>query len=196
MTRLTPEPWATPPPPCCSACCRVRRDSPLIKGGICKVFIYLNDIGADGGCTALVPGSHRWSLSPEAGGSTFPVSEGGDPAEGEVAQTHEFDRERAAHVGGHAAQDAMPGHVKVTCSAGTALFFDTRCAHTAFANTSQMPRECIILIFCPRWHKQRTDIAELADVLERTGALTTPFLRQLFGFETAAGGRISRRGFL
>ena len=46
-----------------------------------KVFIYLNDIGADGGCTALVPGSHRWSLSPEAGGSTFPVSEGGDPAE-------------------------------------------------------------------------------------------------------------------
>lgn len=83
---------------------RWRRDSPLIKGGICKVFVYLNDVGVDGGCTALVPGPHRWALSP---GTTFPVSDEGDPpAGGEICQIHAFGRARAAHVGSHAAQDA------------------------------------------------------------------------------------------
>lgn len=175
---------------------RWHRDSPIIKGGICKVFVYLNDVGVDGGCTALVPGSHRWSLSSEGSGITFPVSEQGDPGAGEIKQRHEFDRERVAHIGGHAAQDAMPGHVKVVCRAGSMLAFDTRCAHTAFANTSATSRDCIILIFCPKWHKQRTDIAALADTLNDDGLLDTSFRRQVFGIEGATGASIARRGFL
>lgn len=175
---------------------RWHRDSPLIKGGICKVFVYLNDVGFDGGCTAVVPGSHRWALSSEGSGTTFPVSEQGNPASGEIKQHHEFDRERVAHVGGHAAQDAMPGHVKIACRAGSMLAFDTRCAHTAFANTSNISRYCIILIFCPKWHKQRADVAALADALNSDGLLDTSLRRQLFGFEDANGATIARRGFL
>ena len=175
---------------------RWHRDSPLIKGGICKIFIYLSDVGIDGGCTALVPGSHRWSVSSAGSGTTFPVSDDGDPAAGEISQRHEFDRERVAHVGGHAAQDAMPGHVKIVCQAGSMLAFDTRCAHTAFANTSSQPRECIILIFCPKWHKQRAEIAALGDALSADGLLNSPFRRQLFGLEGVGGAKLLRRGFL
>ena len=58
---------------------RWHRDSPMNKGGICKIFIYLSDVRADGGVTAVVPGSHRWAVSTEGDGSSFPVSEGGDP---------------------------------------------------------------------------------------------------------------------
>ena len=100
------------------------------------------------------------------------------------------------HQAWHAAQDAMPGHVKVVCRAGSMLAFDTRCAHTAFANTSATSRDCIIWIFCPKWQKQRTDVAALADTLNSDGLLDTSFRRQLFGLEDASGAIIARRGFL
>jgi ectoine hydroxylase-related dioxygenase (phytanoyl-CoA dioxygenase family) len=29
-----------------------------------KMFIYLGDVAADGGCTSLVAGSHRWPEAP------------------------------------------------------------------------------------------------------------------------------------
>lgn len=63
---------------------RWHRDSPMIKGGICKIFLYLSDVAANGGCTALVPGSHRWKVPEGRTSSTFPISKEGDPITGEV----------------------------------------------------------------------------------------------------------------
>jgi ectoine hydroxylase-related dioxygenase (phytanoyl-CoA dioxygenase family) len=190
---------------------RWHRDSALIKAGICKVFLYLSDVGEDGGCTALVPGSHLWAAAPppastQSGGdsamATFPVSASGDPRLGETAMDFAYDATTGSHVGGAASQEAMPGHEKIIAKAGTLLAFDTRCAHTAFANTSVHDRECLISIFCPKWHKQKAEVAALADALASSDGSTVTLSarqRRLLGidWQSAKGGRVATlRGFL
>ena len=70
--------------------------------------------------------------------------------DGPVASRHEFDRDTGSHVGGHEEQESMPDHEKIVCSAGSVMAFDTRCAHTAFANTSsetytQYSNDCVTI---------------------------------------------------
>lgn len=180
---------------------RWHRDSPMEKGGMCKVFVYLTELRENSGTTALVPGSQHWSIDPSSNSgaqASFPISQSGDPTAGPIVSRLEFDREGGGHVGGHAAQSSMPGYRKVVGPAGTIMAFDTRTAHTTFANTSGVDRECIVLIFCPRWHKQTVGLLQLADLLEADGSLrkVPRRWRVLFGLETSNGDAFERRGFL
>ena len=65
-----------------------------------KCFVYLWDTPADCGCTAVVPGSHRWNFSA-----------GDDFYKGKYAGPRMED---------------MPGHQRAAVKAGTAMIFDLR----------------------------------------------------------------------
>jgi hypothetical protein len=88
-----------------------------------KVFIHLSDSTADGGCTAVVDGSHRWS-------------EERQPS---------LDPERWQYTGER--QTEMPGMVRAVVPAGGAFIFDTNCWHCALPNLSNRERKAVQLVF-------------------------------------------------
>ena len=69
-----------------------------------KCFVYLWDTPVDCGCTAVVPGSHRWNFA------------AGD------------DYYKGAYAGPRV--EDMPGHQRAAVKAGTAMIFDLRCAYS------------------------------------------------------------------
>jgi ectoine hydroxylase-related dioxygenase (phytanoyl-CoA dioxygenase family) len=103
-----------------------------------KVMIYFSDVAEDGGCTVVVPGSHRVLEGPQLLGRSF----GGGGNRGTGAG------------GGAAPQSEMPYHKKFAVPAGTAVLMDTRIWHTAFSNTSGVDRWGVILTYTPRTHRQ------------------------------------------
>ena len=88
-----------------------------------KVFIHLSDSTPDGGCTAVVDGSHRW---------------------GEERQPS-LEPERWQYTGER--QVEMPGIVRAIVPAGGAFIFDTNCWHCALPNLSNRERKAIQLVF-------------------------------------------------
>ena len=124
-----------------------------------KMFIYMNDIGPRGGCTALVPGSHRWAEAPK--------------------------KADFKGWGGDKEQDEMEGVERQSACAGSVLFFDSRAHHTAMANESSVERQLMIVNLCPFWHKQFGPVIDGARRLDERGVLNTPLRRQLFGLELA-----------
>lgn len=82
----------------------------------------------------------------------------------------------------------MPGHVKVSCKAGTALLFDTRTWHCAMPNYTPDARRCMILNYCNFWHKQFGEVVNGAARLLAAGRLATPLRKQLLGVEIMASG--------
>ena len=101
---------------------------------------------ADGGCTTLVPGSHTRDAGPPPGFAGF----GTDGASlARVVALHSIAvlaatclPTRLGRAG--AAQEEMPGAVRVVRKAGDALLFDTRSWHTG-QNTHDLLR---VLIIC------------------------------------------------
>ena len=82
--------------------------------------------------------------------------------------------------------EEMPGHVKMTAKAGTAVIFDTRLWHTAMTNVSANPRVCLIYNYVPFWFKQYAGTIEQAQRLDER--VTDPMRRQLLGLERVKGG--------
>jgi ectoine hydroxylase-related dioxygenase (phytanoyl-CoA dioxygenase family) len=81
-----------------------------------KCFVYLSDVAADGGCTAVVEGSHAW---------------------GEFRQPS-LDPGLWRHTAGR--QTEMPGTFHAAVPAGSAFIFDTNCWHCALPNVSEQER--------------------------------------------------------
>jgi hypothetical protein len=79
---------------------------PLPSFRYIKGFVYLWDVGEDGGCAAVVPGSHLLSDAPRVS-LTQPMASG-------------YELSKAPGVLGH---EAMPNHVKIAVPAGTCLIF-------------------------------------------------------------------------
>ncbi|MDP6037257.1 MAG: phytanoyl-CoA dioxygenase family protein, partial [Candidatus Latescibacteria bacterium] len=82
--------------------------------------------------------------------------------------------------------EEMPGHIKMTAKAGTAVIFDTRLWHTAMTNTSQSSRICLIYNYAPFWFKQYASTIEQALRLDEK--VSDPMDRQLLGLERVSGG--------
>ena len=84
-----------------------------------KVFVHVFDVSDDGGCTSVVPRSHK-------------IPQGPDVVFGEETLKSMDQR-------------TMPNCLSFACSAGTAVLIDTAIWHTALENTSGQARQSIIL---------------------------------------------------
>jgi ectoine hydroxylase-related dioxygenase (phytanoyl-CoA dioxygenase family) len=86
-------------------------------------LVLLSDVAVENGPTIAIPGSHRWG------------------------------RDRPVPTGWPGAPDpaALPGHVKLTGKAGTAVFFDSRLCHAQSANRSGDERHALVLVLAQRW---------------------------------------------
>ena len=129
-----------------------------------KAILYLTDVGADDGCTAAVPGSHRFQHRPDS--SLYKGMGGGKE------QTHKVRHQRE-----------MPGMIPVEATAGSIFLFDTRLWHTALPNIANKERWTVITLYCPFYMKQPGPTVEAAMGLDAAGALCSPERRQLFGLE-------------
>ena len=91
-----------------------------------KVFVALWDIPIDGGCTALVPGTHRLP------GCFLPGTQHGDKLLARGYRTHarRHDYEGATNGPSALRQTAMPNHVKMALPAGSGFCFDSSVWHT------------------------------------------------------------------
>ena len=103
--------------------------------------MYLWDVAENGGCAAVVPGSHLLGDAPSISLATKHAS-GYSLAKEEGALDH----------------DKMPNHVKIAVKAGTFMCFDTAIWHTALANSSDRPRCCVTL----GWESSRMKAGEPA----------------------------------
>eukprot|EP01052_Picozoa_sp_SAG31_P037627 SAG31_NODE_4890_length_2882_cov_3.387352_3_plen_165_part_00 len=91
-----------------------------------KVFVALWDIPKDGGCTALVPRTHRLP------GCFLPGSQVGEKLLRRGFRTHARRHDEEGMTNGSDAlpQEAMPNHVKMAIPAGSAFLFDSSVWHT------------------------------------------------------------------
>ena len=139
-----------------------------------KVIFYLTDVGPNDGCTAFVPGSHLFEDMPDY--SKYKGMGGGDDN-----RTNALD------------QRDMPGMVAAEVKAGSAFLFDTRLWHTTLPNTGDHDRWCVITLYCPFFQKQPGVTVEAAMALKKTGHLSTPMRRQLFGLQPMSGRNVFKR---
>tara|TARA_Y100000588_G_scaffold147321_1_gene161218 strand:+ start:93 stop:1067 length:975 start_codon:yes stop_codon:yes gene_type:complete len=139
-----------------------------------KVILYLTDVGIDDGCTAAVPGSHRWPHRPDS--SAYKGMGGGAEQAHKVRDQHD-----------------MPNMVATEVKAGSAFLFNTRLWHTTLPNTGERERWCILTLYCPFNQKQPGVTVEAALALDAAGQLTTPERRQIYGFAPMQGRNVFKR---
>ncbi len=119
-----------------------------------KVFYFLDDQTEDMGCFSLVPGTHK---RPE------------DPP-------------REQYVG--PALEDMPGMVKLTGKAGSAVLWNVVCWHTGLANTSHRDRRLLIYGYQPFWVKKWVSQRPPQVIIDWAD---TPRKRQLMGIHAVEG---------
>lgn len=139
-----------------------------------KVILYLTDVGPDDGCTAGVPGSHRWPHRPDR--SAYKGMGGGTRQQNKMRD-----------------QRDMPGMVAAEVKAGSAFLFDTRLWHTTLPNTGDSERWCILTLYCPFYQKQPGVTVEAAQALNAAGKLSTPERQQIYGFSPMQGRDVFKR---
>ena len=125
---------------------------------IIKMFFYFFDVPENGGCTAVVPGSHKILSHP---GRVFDKVWA-------TSRTHDTEESNTIST------LLMPNQVKFAVSAGTAIIFNTAIWHTALPNTSTEDRQCVII----RYHS-RTGGMPPGLVVSGSSGLTPSTLQQL-----------------
>ena len=74
---------------------------------------------------------------------------------------------------GYAPSSAIQNHVKFSAEAGSAIIFDIATFHTAQPNTSQLSRECVIMMYASAQAAQNhTTLNELVQDWDRAGRLS------------------------
>eukprot|EP01050_Picozoa_sp_SAG11_P015821 SAG11_NODE_2092_length_3841_cov_2.213789_6_plen_400_part_00 len=132
-----------------------------------KVFTFFFDVPADGGCAAVVPGSHRvqYACNPfwKPSMDQEKIGKDGKPCE----------------ATGH-----PPSFIKFPCKAGTSVMYDNRIFHNALPNTSGYDRCCLITSYQPFGRSQSGQVVANAERLLAAGRLgeDRPMLRQLLGW--------------
>jgi hypothetical protein len=131
-----------------------------------KVFIYFEDVAPDGGCTSVVPGTHKLAHTAAA---VF----------GPVFHSAYRDSPEA-----HLSQESMPNMFRFAVKAGTVCAFDTAIWHTALGNASGRARENVIMGYNTVTPLRNTGGLMTADMLTRLqelGRLDGDDRRQLLG---------------
>ena len=134
-----------------------------------KTFTFFNDVPVNGGCAAVVPGSHRvqyecnpfWENKPE------------------------LDQEKIGMDGKPCETTGLsPSFIKFPCKAGTTVIYNNRIFHNALPNTSGHDRCCLITSYQPFGQLQSGQVIANAERLLATGRLgeDRPMLRQLLGW--------------
>ena len=139
-----------------------------------KVFVNLADIPADGGCTAVVPRTHKLRSMPH-----------------ELFGARAFSRENGTGVN----LERMPNAMPFAVPAGTACIFDTACWHTAMNNTSAVDRQSVILGYncvVPRRNTGELIPPAMLERLESVGRMESETRRQILGFQD--GALLGQRG--
>ena len=137
---------------------------PYPRARVTKVFVFFFDVAPSGGCSAVVPRTHRL---PAAAHSPVEVlaesfrSDGGDESEGALPL------------------ELMPNAVQFAVEAGTAVCFDNATWHTAMPHTGSDERRNVILAYSA-WN-QRSGLGAVAQRLEGLGKMEGERRRQLFG---------------
>jgi hypothetical protein len=128
-----------------------------------KAFTFFYDVPADGGCAAVVPGSHR-------------VQQACNPH-----WTRDMDQESIGYDGMPNA--TKPSFLRFPCKAGTVVMYDNRIFHNALCNTSGRDRCCLITSYQPFGRSQSGQVVANAQRLLQRGLLgeDRPVLRQLLG---------------
>jgi ectoine hydroxylase-related dioxygenase (phytanoyl-CoA dioxygenase family) len=146
-----------------------------------KVFVALFDIPTNGGCTALVPCTHRLP------GCFLPGSQPGGWAGRGLALRRGYRSHNHHHRGSEIdalPQESMPGHVKMALTAGSAFAFDSSTWHTSMPNTSGSERRTALFNF---WSSGVGGWAESVRLWGPRPGLSEPTLRRL-----AAHGKLGR----
>ena len=119
-----------------------------------KVFYFLDDQDEEMGCFSIVPGTHKLPEGP--------------------------DREKYSGEN----LEKMPGMMKVTGKAGSAILWNVLMYHTGTANTSDQDRRIIITSYVPFWMKRWNANPIPQNIVDCTD---TPELRQLWGIHAVHG---------
>lgn len=130
-------------------------DHPTLSEDV-KLFLNVFDTTPEQGCTAVVPRTHRLLGKP-----------------GEEPGREDTGMQFAGGVNSGLGLDAMPGAMRLAGKAGDAMLADIRTWHTAMENTTDTPRESLILMFSPFWRKGGLE-ASGKRVEERTGEKLNP----------------------
>ena len=144
---------------------------PIPEGRVVKTFTYIHSVPEDGGCTTLVPRSHRLPGGPRetlacrfAGAAhDFGLAAAGAAEQGEVEPL-----------------DAalMPNQLPLAVPAGVTMMFDVSVWHTALPNLSSVDRSSVILYFDAR-RPPTAAFGQSVDRLEAFGRLDRPRLRKM-----------------
>ena len=122
-----------------------------------KIFYFLDDQDEEMGCFSIVPGTHNNPEGPEK-----------EKYSGENLEK-------------------MPGMLKVTGKAGSAILWNVLLYHAGTANTTDRDRRIIITSYMPFWVKSWTSKPIPQNIIDWTD---TPDLRQFWGIH-AVDGRAS-----
>jgi len=119
-----------------------------------KIFYFLDDQDEDMGCFSIVPGTHKNPEGPD----------------------------KEAYSGENL--EKMPGMMKVTGKAGSAILWNVLMYHTGTANTSDRDRRIIIAGYMPFWVKSFGANRPHQNIIDWTD---TPDLRQFWGIHAVHG---------
>lgn len=135
-----------------------------------KAFTFFFDVPDDGGCAAVLPGSHRvqFACNPH--------------------WSHELDQESMGADG--MPDSSEPAFLKFPCKAGTVVMYDNRIFHNALPNTSGADRCALITSYQPYGRSQSGQVVGNATRLFEAGHLDgedKAKLRQLIGWRLGIG---------